>query len=132
MDNLSPVAEDEIDARIRELRRDPRWRELYDDASQTLLREFIRYDMENPQLYRLLYRFAEEAWASGGRPPFSIDRIYNRARWYALVETDGDDFTLNQNYRSLYGRRLIYEHPDKFGNGFLEMAGLRRFAHQEK
>jgi hypothetical protein len=41
---LAPNAEEEIDARIRELRSDPQWSELYEGASEKLLRGFIRYD----------------------------------------------------------------------------------------
>jgi hypothetical protein len=45
-----------------------------------------------------------------------------RARWYTLVETNRDHFTLNKSYRSLYARKLMYEHPEEFGNGFLRHA----------
>jgi hypothetical protein len=37
-----------------------------------------------------------------------------RAKWYVLVETQ-----LNNSYLSFYARKLMYEHSNKFGNGFL-------------
>jgi hypothetical protein len=110
--------EDKIDDRIRELRCDPQWCELHEGASEKLLRRFIRYDMENPKLYRVRCRFAEEA-RNSGRTHFPIDLIYERARWYAKFEATSEGLGLNNSYRCFYARKLIYEYPERFGNGFL-------------
>ena len=109
---------DAIDVRIRELSHNARWRELYEGANKKLLRKFIGNDMENPELYEVLCRFANQALASG-ITHLSMKLLYARARWYADCETEGEEFKLNDHYRSLYARKLICEYPEKFDGFFV-------------
>lgn len=91
------------------LRCDPRWCDLYEGASKKSLRQFIKYDREHPEVYRLLYRFAKQARDSGcSYLPY---RLHAR-EVVVRVETDCGEFKLSNKYQSLYARKLIYgKHP---------------------
>src|SRR5438876_12367859 len=85
---LPPVGKDEIDARIRELRCDPQWCELYEGASEKLLRGFIRYDMESHSYSNYCTASRRRLGRLVGLPHISMNGMYRRARWYTLVETN--------------------------------------------
>lgn len=79
---------------------------------------FEEFDRLNPRVRDLFDRFTMEA-ISSGRPHYSADAIWQRLRWHVEIETKGrDDFKLNNNYRTYYGRRFMREHPEH--DGFFE------------
>lgn len=78
---------------------------------------FQRYHAENPQIYRLLLRFALEA-KQAGRIRLGIKMLYERVRWHTTVETHGDEFKLNNNYHAYYARLLMQQEPTL--RGFFE------------
>jgi len=80
----------------------------------TLQEKFELYHRENPHILPLLVRFVNEAKASG-REHYSINAIFERIRWHMDIETTGDEFKLNNNYRSRYVRLLEKEHPEYEG-----------------
>ena len=80
----------------------------------TLQEKFELYHRENPHILPLLVRFVNEAKASG-RKHYSINAIFERIRWHLDIETTGDVFKLNNNYRSRYVRLLEKEHPEYDG-----------------
>lgn len=89
----------------------------FDLFDKTAEQRFLEYHRENPMIYRLFIKFAEEAWNAGFRR-FSAETIINRIRWYVNVETRGDTFKINNNYKPFYARKLVEEFP-KF-DGFFE------------
>jgi len=70
--------------------------------------QFQTYDQENPHIYRLFKRFAREALDRGYKN-YSANAIFERIRWYVDVETEGDQFKINNNYRPYYARKLMGE-----------------------
>lgn len=73
---------------------------------------FDRYHRENPQVYRLVCRFASELIAAGHKR-CSIKMIWERIRWHCAVETkDPQGFKLNNNYHAGYARLWLREHPE--------------------
>jgi len=80
----------------------------------TLQEKFEIYHRENPHILPLLVRFVNEAMESG-REHYSINAIFERIRWHLDIETTGDAFKLNNNYRSRYVRLLEKEHPEYEG-----------------
>lgn len=80
----------------------------------TLQEKFEIYHRANPHVLPLLVKFVDEAVASG-RKHYSINAIFERIRWHMDIETTGDDFKLNNNYRSRYVRLLEQEHPEYVG-----------------
>jgi hypothetical protein len=75
----------------------------------TLEDAFNKFHAENPRVYRLLLRFTHEVKARGFEH-YSIDAIFQRARWHADIEThDPDGFKLNDHHRAYYARLLNRE-----------------------
>src|SRR4030095_3198875 len=83
-------------------------------APSTTSREaFEIYHAENPHIYAKLREFALEA-KRAGRRHIGIGMLYERLRWYTLIEAKGDTFKVNNNYRAFYARMLM-EDPELDG-----------------
>ena len=78
--------------------------------------KFDIYDKENPHVYLLFIKFAREAECSG-RSNYSSNAIFERIRWFVDVETSGDTFKINNNYRPYYARKMMQDYPE-FGGFF--------------
>lgn len=77
----------------------------------TIEGDYRRFDALNPEVYDTLVDLAYEAKESG-TSKIGIGLIWEVMRWRMMIATRGDDFKLNNNFRSRYVRRLIEEHPD--------------------
>ena len=80
-------------------------------CSPKLLEKFKQFHVDNPLVYDLFKRFADEA-KSSGRQRFSHWMIANRIRWYTSVETHGSEYKLSNDFISLYARLLVYHCPE--------------------
>jgi len=85
-----------------------------EDDDQDLVKAFRVFHRQNPAVYRLFNRFAREA-VDSGRPYFGVAMIWERMRWYTLVETVGDPIKLNNNHRAYYARLWMHENPQHAG-----------------
>lgn len=74
-------------------------------------RRFIAYHMVNPHVYTALVRLARGLVANGRRR-FGIGMLFEVLRWETAMSTTGDDFKLNNNYRSRYARLIMATCPD--------------------
>jgi hypothetical protein len=90
---------------------------------RTLQDRFEQYHAANPHVYEMLLKIARR-WKAAGRRHCSMDMLFNVLRFEIGVETTGDEFTLNNNYRSRYTRKMIAEYPAEF-DGFFEIRELR-------
>src|SRR5215469_13235406 len=72
---------------------------------------FEAHHAANPQIYETLKRFALDA-VRAGRTHLGIAMLYERARWYTMVETKDDTFKLNNTWRAYYARKLMTEVPE--------------------
>ena len=88
---------------------DPFSHSLFETTSSKLIEKFRDYHEQNPDLYRLLERFALEAGKV--RTRFSIWMIANRARWYSTVETQGSDYKISNDYLAMYSRLIVINNP---------------------
>lgn len=79
---------------------------------------FDRFHADNPHVWTLFEKFALEAIARG-RGKFGAKAIFERLRWYSIVETDGEPWRLNNNYTAYYARLFESRHPEHAG--FFEM-----------
>jgi len=79
-----------------------------DDLDQA----FWRFHRQNPHVYKLLVGFSRQA-KEAGRYRYGIGMIFERMRWYVLIETrDPMGFKLNNNYRSRYARLIMRHEPE--------------------
>lgn len=88
----------------------------------TIQARFEEFHRANPHVYALFVRFATEAIRSG-RENYGAKAIFERVRWHVAIETQGDDFRLNNNYTSRYVRMFEREHPQH--QGFFRTRELR-------
>jgi hypothetical protein len=78
---------------------------------RTIAARFAEFDAANPRIYALLCRYADEVRAAG-LSHYGVAAVFERIRWHVRVETRGDDFKLNNDFRALYARKWIAEHPE--------------------
>ena len=84
---------------------------LFGDVNKDLLARFKEFHTANPNIYELFKKYAIEARKSG-RKRFSHWMIINRIRWYTNVETQGDDFKINNDFIAIYARLLVWQMPE--------------------
>jgi ABC-type proline/glycine betaine transport system substrate-binding protein len=89
--------------------------------SQALKQKWWEFHKANPQVYELFKRFTFEALRSG-RKNYSAYAIFQRIRWHSEIETQGDDFKLNNNHQPYYARLFMHDHPQY--DGFFRTRGL--------
>jgi hypothetical protein len=59
-------------------------------------------------------RFALEAHGLGRRR-IGVALVWERIRWESLLRTQGEAWKLNNDYRALYARRFMNDHPEARG-----------------
>lgn len=79
----------------------------------TIDQAFRAFHKANPQVYRMLVRYAREA-KGRGRTRLGIGVLWERLRWYVGIETyDGTTaYKLNNNHRAAYARLIMAQEPD--------------------
>lgn len=73
--------------------------------SSKLEAAFELFHANNPKVFDLYVRFAQEA-KSKGYKRFGIASITERVRWEIDINTVGDKFKINNNHRAFYARKL--------------------------
>jgi len=88
------------------------------DESFTRMHEldeaFRDFHRDNPEVWRLFVRFTFDV-IRRGYAHYSADAILHRIRWHATVDTDGDEFKLNNNWTALYARMFHDAYPEHAG-----------------
>jgi hypothetical protein len=80
----------------------------------TIREAFLRFHYENPHVYVQLTELARQARAAGTKK-IGIGMLFEVLRWRHTLSTAGDDFKLNNNYRSYYARMIMAKEPDLWG-----------------
>lgn len=87
---------------------------IFSDIEKHIVESFWIYHKRNPVVWQLCQKYAFEL-KRAGRKKYSVYSIFERIRWHMAVETVGDDFKLNNNYRPCYARLLILTYPEFTG-----------------
>ena len=72
---------------------------------------FWKFHRENPLVYNKLVELARQARASHKRK-IGIGMLFEVLRWNHMIQTRGDHFKLNNNFRSRYVRLISEKHPE--------------------
>lgn len=72
----------------------------------TIQERFDDWIVHNPAILELYLKFARDADASGRRR-YGIGAITERVRWHVEVETRGDQFKINNDFRAPLARLLV-------------------------
>jgi hypothetical protein len=90
---------------------DPQWL----SAPRTPLeKRFAVFHKANPNVYHRLEQRALE-FAARGRRRIGIAELAEELRYHEDLRTHGDPFKLNNSYRALYARLLIYRNQHLVG-----------------
>lgn len=87
----------------------------------TIREAFLRFHKENPHVYHELVRLTRRT-VRAGATRIGIGMLFEVLRWRHTLRTGGDDFKLNNNYRSMYARLIMRTEPDL--NGVFELRKL--------
>lgn len=82
---------------------------IFDDISPELLKKFKECHTAHPEIYQQFKAMAYQMKSRAKR--YSHITIFEVIRWNTDIR-GGDRFKINNNYRSVYVRLLIYNHPE--------------------
>ncbi len=82
---------------------------------------FVAFHCANPQVYQTLRRMAL-AMRRRGVKQFGIAALFEVLRYENALRTSGEEFKLNNNYRSFYARLLMEQESEL--DGFFETRSL--------
>ena len=75
---------------------------------------FVEFHNANPHVYEALVQLARWCRASGWRAG-SINLFFEQLRWQYAIQTRGDEYALNNNFRAFYARLIMSTCPDLMG-----------------
>lgn len=86
---------------------------IHPDPNQfaTLDERFDAFHQANPWVADRLEQMTDQLVANGARK-VGIGMLFEVMRWQSYLRTTGDDFKLNNSYRSRYARLLIDRRPE--------------------
>lgn len=90
-----------------------------DGRKQTLAEAFAEFHAANAGVYVALRGLALRMKANG-RQRWSINGAFEVLRWQYAMQTQGDEYKLNNNHRAFYARLLM---EDPALTGFFETRG---------
>lgn len=81
--------------------------------NKTIDEAFNAFDAANPHVYDNLVRLTKRL-RTAGRRRVGIGHLFEVLRWEYAIQTDHKEsqYTLNNNFRSRYARKIIDEIPD--------------------
>jgi hypothetical protein len=71
--------------------------------------DFLKFHEENPRVYQLFCYFTHKVIKTG-RNKYSAEAIFNQIRWYTTIETRGDEYKINNDYKPYYSRMYMKDH----------------------
>jgi len=83
-------------------------------AGLTIEEAFRTFHAANPHVYQELVKLARRA-RRRGVARIGIGMLFEVLRWNVALRTGGDEFKLNNNYRSYYARLIMLTEPDLVG-----------------
>lgn len=92
------------------------------EEGDTIEDRFARFNKANPQVYSALREMALTLKDQGIRH-YGIAALFEVLRFSRAMQTGGDAYKLNNDYRALYARRLMEEEPELAG--FFELRQRR-------
>lgn len=84
------------------------------DPKYTARERWSLFHQMNPEVYRRIRHMALEQKVDGWKRS-SMQLIFEHLRYLWAIQTKGDRYKLNHNYRSFYTRKLLEDHPELVG-----------------
>ena len=92
------------------------------ERDATIQQRFAAFHAANPHIYELLRRMALDMQRLGVRR-YGMKGLFEVLRWRWAVQTQGEEFKLNNNYTAHYARLLMANEPRLAG--FFELRELQ-------
>lgn len=86
----------------------------YKRLPMTLEERFEEFHDKNPHVYVALVKLARQLMARGHKK-IGIAMLWEVLRWQSMLQTEGDPFKLNNDYKSRYARLIMAIEPDLEG-----------------
>lgn len=84
-------------------------------AHLTIQERFEAFHQANPWVYEAMVSLTRD-WLARGHRRLGVGMLQEVLRWqYGRATVGGDEFKLNDHFRSRYARLLIAEHPEFAG-----------------
>lgn len=83
-------------------------------SRREMRKAFWEFHRANPRVWKLLVKFAFEAYDAGMRR-IGIAFLIERIRWEEEVVRRTDGYKINNNHKPFYSRRLMRKHPELNG-----------------
>lgn len=80
----------------------------------TLREKFERFHADNPHVYDAIVRLCFELKESGVHR-IGIKAIFEQLRWRYRIQTQGDEYQLNNNHAPYYARLVMEQNPELDG-----------------
>lgn len=90
--------------------------------ARTSTEKFERFDELNPHVYQMILQVTRQLQAKGFKNA-GMKMIFERLRWLWAMQTQGEDYKLNNNYTAFYARKVMRENPDL--EGFFKVRAQR-------
>ena len=91
--------------------KDPFIQELFGQASDRLLKRFLKFHQKNRHVYKELERIAGIALNTSEK--CSVYALANYMRWNTLFSTEGEEkYKIPNDLIPLYGRLLVFKRPE--------------------
>lgn len=84
---------------------------------QSIKDRFDRFHNQNPHVYGLIVELSSRMKKSGVKK-FGMKGVFEYLRWQYTMQTQGDQFKLNNVFTALYARKIMDEFPEL--RGFFE------------
>lgn len=91
---------------------------LFDGFDHQMTIQFRAFHAENPFVYEEIRNLAL-ALHKRGRTRYGLMALINVFRWHRAMDTDGDDFKINNNFSPYYARLIMANEPSL--NGFFSL-----------
>lgn len=89
------------------------WQVTEPHAGETITERAAAFHAANPHVYDAL-KTLSLVMRRRGRNRWSINGAFEVLRWQHALQTNGDEFKLNNNYRAFYAR-LLMDEPELAG-----------------
>lgn len=78
----------------------------------TIDERFRTFHADNPHVYSTLVTLGKDWRSRFPEAECSIAMLYEVARWQVSMQTSGDPFKLNNDFRSRYARLIMAQEPE--------------------
>ena len=76
--------------------------------------DFLAFHRDNPRVWELFRKYTLAVTGRGFRH-YGAGGIWERIRWHVEVETRGEPWKINNNYRAFYARKFMSQYPEYLG-----------------